>query len=136
MSNHRPENLAVVAELEASQKYPIHLGLPEWVDGFWASSENKRISFLQPAPILLNNWQDAYLAAIAEHFSYLNGLNPPDWTFDKTRFLLKPHFVGGMESFKAYLLVVSPPAFRKRLIFTEGQPFSRPHQGNPAHARL
>jgi hypothetical protein len=44
------------------------------------------------------------------------------------RFLREPFFSGGLESLKAILIVESPSAFRRRLIFISADGISRPHR--------
>jgi hypothetical protein len=54
-------------------------------------------------------------------------LDAPAWTEKPQRFLREPFFAGGLESLKAILIVESPSAFRRRLIFISADGLSRPH---------
>jgi hypothetical protein len=47
------------------------------------------------------------------------------WTDDASRFLREPYFTTPIQQLKALLLVQSPLAFRRRLIFTEAEPLRR-----------
>jgi hypothetical protein len=60
---------------------------------------------------------DAYLAAIAEHFSLRFGLPRPAWTTDQSRFLDRFYFKSDVPGFRAVAIVQSPAAFRRRGIF-------------------
>jgi hypothetical protein len=63
--------------------------------------------------------------AAGEHLARRWGLVIPPWTDDPSRFLKRPHFTTPLEDLKALLIVESPIAFRRRLIFTEAEPFRR-----------
>jgi len=52
----------------------------------------------------------------------------PAWTEEPERFLREPLFAGGLESLKAILIVESPSAFRRRIIFISADGLSRPHR--------
>ena len=81
--------------------------------------------FAEP-PVPLNSPQEhATLGAIAEHLARRWSLPIPSWTDDPTRFLRHPYFTSPLEALKPLLLVESPIAFRRRLIFTEAEPLRR-----------
>jgi hypothetical protein len=69
--------------------------------------------------------QHAMLGAVGEHLSRRWDLTIPPWTEERERFLKRPYFTTTMEGLKALLLVESPIAFRRRLIFTEAEPLRR-----------
>ena len=48
----------------------------------------------------------------------------PQWTEAPERFLTRPAFMGP-ERMKAFLLMESPSAFRRRMIFAEAEPLRR-----------
>ena len=68
------------------------------------------------------------MAAVAEHLALRHHLPIPEWTQAKCRFLKRPYYPCGLESLKATLLVESPPAFRRRLIFVGADPLYRPRR--------
>ncbi len=74
---------------------------------------------------------NAYYAAVAEHLALTHRLQVPAWTLEAGRFLRKPWFPAGLESLKATLLVESPPAFRRRMIFVDADPLYRPRRASP-----
>lgn len=63
---------------------------------------------------------DAWLAAYAEHLSSRIGRKPPAWTLQVSRFVDEPWFVDqtGSAEGRALALEGSPPAFRRRNLFT------------------
>jgi hypothetical protein len=73
-----------------------------------------------------DGWQDAYLAAVAEHLSREFGATIPEWTEQASRFLSKAWFDNqGLKSLNAMMVAESPLAFRRRFIFTEARPLRR-----------
>jgi hypothetical protein len=63
---------------------------------------------------------DAWLAAYAEHLAGRIGLPAPDWAFAPDRIATDPLFDEGCDTpvLRALALVGSPPAFKRRNIFT------------------
>jgi hypothetical protein len=97
----------------------------EFLDFFYANPA-RRDSALRGAPVTLNDLQDAYLAATAEHLARVFKLSVPEWTETYGLALTRPFFAGGLESLKATLTVESPLAFRCRLLFISKDALSRP----------
>jgi hypothetical protein len=121
----------VVARTSATQ--PIDVHLREFLDEFYvepSKAERQRMLEDEPAPTG-NSRADAYLAAVAEHLAFRYGLDVPAWALSESRFLHTPHFPAGLESLKAITLVESPTAFRRRLIFVDRDPLSRPRRQGP-----
>ena len=88
---------------------------------------------LAEEPIGAGRVEDAYLAALAEHLASRDRMDTPAWTEKPERFLREPFFAGGLESLKAILIVESPSAFRRRLIFISADGLSRPHGAMAGH---
>ncbi len=109
--------------------------LREFLDEFYLAPASERAGMLDEEPPLVPDDQraNAYYAAVAEHLAVTNGLSAPAWVHAKTRFLRRAFFPAGLESLKATLLVESPPAFRRRMIFVERDPLYRPRQAPRAH---
>ena len=81
---------------------------------------------IDPEPPLTGSpYSDAYLGAVGEHLARRWDLRIPAWTDDPRRILHEPVFAGGIEALKAMLLVQSPLAFRRRMIFVEHEPLRR-----------
>jgi hypothetical protein len=72
-----------------------------------------------------NAVKDAYLGALAEHLASIAGEAAPGWCSNRSRFLTEPFFATGLESLKAILLVESPTAFRRRMLFVGHDVVSR-----------
>lgn len=61
---------------------------------------------------------DAWLAAYAEHSAVLAGIKVPAWALRPSRFLSEPWFSVEAPDERQLALRDSPPAFRKRNLFT------------------
>ena len=82
--------------------------------------------FLQPHNPGFGHWQDAYLAATAEHLCRDANIPIPEWTEQPERFLSCAWFDNsGLKSLNAVMVAESPLAFRRRFIFTEAKPLRR-----------
>lgn len=65
------------------------------------------------------NIADAWLAAYAEHLAISLGIAPPSWASAPWRILNEPSFdEGASTALREHALLGSPPAFRRRNIFT------------------
>ncbi len=74
---------------------------------------------------LEGNLQDAYLASVAESLAARQGWPAPFWVFGAGRYLRRPYFSTQAASFRATLLLESPPEFRTRNIFVTANTLSR-----------
>jgi hypothetical protein len=122
----RPDTLAEVARrVDAGAAFGPTLR--EFLDEFYLHPE-RRQAMLDAEPIpLTDERQHASLGGIGEHLARRWDLTVPRWTDDPSRFLHEPYFTTPIEKLKAMLLVQSPLAFRRRLIFTEAAASPRPH---------
>lgn len=104
--------------------------LREFLDGFYVERDqrNRAAMLVEEPPMDTNDRHNAYLAAVAEHLALKNRLPVPDWTGHAARFLSRPYFPCGLESLKATLLMESPNAFRRRMIFVGADPLYRPRR--------
>lgn len=111
--------------------------LREFLDAFYLEDDqSKRFAMIRDAPALTDDAKaNAYLAAVAEHLALRNGLEIPGWVHVDARFLKRPFFPAKLESLKAILLVESPTAFRRRMIFVGADPLYRPRRGEPPEGR-
>lgn len=103
------------------------MALADFLDGFYAlRSDGARADALAAEPPLVGDpIRNAYVGAVAEHLARQYAFAAPEWTNDGCRFLRRPYFAGGLESLKAMLLVESPLAFRRRMIFVDHNPLRR-----------
>ena len=126
---HRPSSLREVAAL-AAVLGNIDGFLREFLDAYYTQDDPKRrTAMLAEEPQMLESERaNAYLAAVAEHLSRCDRMSQPRWPNEPTRFLKRPFFPAGLESLKAQLLIESPSAFRRRLIFVGADPLYRPRK--------
>jgi hypothetical protein len=124
----RPQSLFEVAERTIDGQ-PFDPILREFLDEFYNHAE-LRESMLATEPSNVGALEDAYLAAVAEHLAEYWRLRCPPWVNGRHRFLHSPFFAGGLENLKATLLVESPIAFRRRMIFVGANVLNRPRQVN------
>ncbi len=68
---------------------------------------------------------DAYFGALAEHLAATRGMERPDWTVERERFLDRFWFVSEVPGFRALAVAQSPAAFRRRGIFIAGGALER-----------
>jgi len=125
----RPRTLEEVAQW-SEDLGRIDEFIREFLDEFYLEPKaTQRAAMIAGQPRLSGDIRrDAYLAAVAEHLAFRYGLTVPTWTDEPSRFLKRPYFPAGLESLKAILLVESPVAFRRRLIFVGSDPLSRPRR--------
>jgi hypothetical protein len=120
----RPQSLDEVA-IRVAAGESLDYALADFLDEFYLNGEcRERRLAREPAP-LENDMASAYLAAVAEHLALQYKLTIPSWVNATNRFLHRPYFSGGLESLKATLLVESPAAFRRRLLFVSANALSR-----------
>jgi hypothetical protein len=128
MASIRPHSIVEIAQREKSGVRPFDMSVREFLDAWQTMTPQQRTDSLACEPVRLSAVKDAYLAALAEHLALSVGCTAPNWTDDPGRFLTEPFFAGGLESLKAILLVESPLAFRRRLIFISADALSRPRR--------
>ena len=129
---HRPRSLAEAAQIGRASG-EIDASLREFLDEFYseAGAGRRAIMLAEEPPLAANERENAYLAAVAEHLALRDDLPIPAWVNGEARFLKRPFFPAGLESLKATLLVESPSAFRRRMIFVGADPLYRPRRDAP-----
>ena len=134
----RPRSIAEVAGCASTASRAFDATVREFLDSWQSMSALDRKAALGEEPVRIGTVQDAYLAALAEHLALESHEPAPPWSERCERFLTEPYFAGGLESLKALLLVESPLAFRRRLIFISADALSRPRrafdQSRASHA--
>jgi hypothetical protein len=120
----RPTSLAEVAE-RAGPDGDVYGHLREFLDYFYTHPQQRKDGLAKEPVLLADPVANAYLAATAEHLALRYRLATPRWALGPDRFLHHANFAGppGM---KALLLVESPAAFRRRMIFVGYDPLARP----------
>ncbi len=124
----RPRSIAEIAARAIAAPGTFDAAVREFLDAWQCMPASERRSALETEPAHIGQVQDAYLAALAEHLALSDRTLAPSWTDAPHRFLTEPHFAGGLETLKALLLVESPLAFRRRLIFISADALSRPRR--------
>ena len=90
----------------------------EFVEEYrWEPREHRGALLEGPPAPTGDDKYDALLAALAEHLTYHDDLNVPDWAYDDDRFLEQWWFPVDLPAVRAEALVHSPGAFRIRGIF-------------------
>jgi len=131
----RPNTLAEVAR-RVSAGAPFGPTLSEFLDEFYLHPEQRAAMIAAEPSHLADERQHATLGAVGEHLARRWGVAVPSWTDDASRFLHEPYFTTPIEQLKAMLLIESPLAFRRRLIFTEAEPLRRARMPQPAAPAL
>jgi hypothetical protein len=123
----RPNTLAEVARRRNAGEQELSAALREFLDEFYGALRvgNAADLIAEPPEPIDDRRQHAFLGAVGEHLARRWNLPIPAWTADASRFLKRPYFTTPLEGLKATLLVESPLAFRRRLIFTEAEPLRR-----------
>ncbi|MNU47202.1 hypothetical protein D3C71_360840 [compost metagenome] len=121
----RPQTLYDVSKQVAAGDMEFGPAVREFLDTFYGSDDTKRAAIIRGRPLRLNPVRDAYLAATAEHLALQYDLEVPEWTEHQGNELDRAHFSGGLESLKAILIVESPMAFRRRLLFVSANALDR-----------
>jgi len=104
-----------------------HPALRCLLDDFYVAPLSVKQNMIAEEPALMpDDFFNAYVAAVAEHLAWDYRLEVPAWCCKKERFLRLPVFTDGLETAKMHLVMVSPSAFRRRMIFTGGDPLCRP----------
>jgi hypothetical protein len=126
----RPGTLAEAVRL-SSAGGDLNAALREFLDEFYLDREagGRLARILEEPPLLGDAFLDAYVGAAAEHLHSRWRLPEPRpaWVDRPERDRLRAlTFMPGEEAMKPFRLGESPPAFRRRLIFTEADPMRRP----------
>ncbi len=124
----RPTTITEIASRANARLLEFDSAVREFLDSWQGMTRRQKAAAIAQEPMPVGSLHDAYLASLAEHLSLLERIDTPAWTEDPSRFLERPFFSGGLESLKATLLVESPLAFRRRLIFISANALSRPRR--------
>ena len=123
----RPDTLADAVARSLHRRAPLYAHVNEFLDEFYTRPDDREW-MLSTEPVLLDDIrQDAWIGGVGEYLARWPGLpRPPEWTEHPCRFLALPYFVNDLgPRFARLLLMESPIAFRRRLVFTEAEPLRR-----------
>jgi hypothetical protein len=121
----KPASLGEVVRRVKAGEQNFDPALREFLDAFYAKPDSRRAA-IEGLPSSIDAVHDAYVAAVAEHLARVYGLPIPAWTETHGNGLREPFFAGGLQSLKDILIVESPTAFRRRLLFVSKDALSRP----------
>ena len=125
----RPQSLREVSAVAGGEPDALAVALREFLDEFYLDHPDKAAQarrLAEPVEIVGEAFTDAWIAATGEHLARRWGLEVPPWTRRREHDLLtRPRFVPDMPSVRGMLIVMSPPAFRSRLLFTVAEPLMR-----------
>lgn len=122
----RPSSLSEVARRSAGGEDFDSL-VREFVDelGKMADQDLAQALSEEPQGPWSGTSQKPFLAAMAEHYARQRGVKVPDWTEKPECFLDRAVFGTTLQGLRAHLIIASPPAFRRRLIFVDRDPIPR-----------
>ena len=122
---NRPNTLAEVGR-RVSVGAAFGPTLSEFLDEFYMNPEQRAAMIADEPPRLQDARDHALLGAVGEHLARRWNLPAtPAWTDEPSRFLQEPYFTTPIEALWPMLREESPPAFRRRMIFTEAEPLRR-----------
>jgi hypothetical protein len=134
-----PKSLADVAALAREDEDCFGLASGEFGEAFYLEKDKAaQQAMLDPVPISTGDREnDAWLGAIGEHLAQRWGLDVPAWTQD-------PPFMGGPRPFfwpdeaaaRDIQIIETPPAFRRRLLFTYAEPLMNAKFPNNRKVRM
>ncbi len=107
---------------------PFLMELADFLDEFRVSPTFARVANEPPfldGLLKRGQWKDAYLTAVAEHLTGRHDLPPPEWIYDRRRYLDEPAFACRTREARLFLLKDSPAAFKSRNIFVSGNALDR-----------
>lgn len=116
-----PKTLKEVSQrlLEEDGEYhPVFL--KEFLDQFLRPdlSTEERQRRIEEEPLWLErDWVNVFFAGVAEHLAWQFDLSVPKWVEHPNRFLKTPLIFGGSSSSKRMAFLLTPSAFRRRLLF-------------------
>jgi hypothetical protein len=103
--------------------------IDEFVDAFYLDHPDKlrQQQRLDDPPAATGDaFVDAWIGAVGEHLARRWDLVVPAWTRRPEHYRLSlPRFVPDTKALRGMLVVMSPPAFRSRLLFTIAEPLQR-----------
>jgi hypothetical protein len=128
--NAKPKSLAEVAALARPDGDCFGLASGAFGQAFYLEKDKAaQQAMLDPVPIPTGDLRDdAWLGAIGEHLAQRWDLEVPSWT-QEVAFMggQKPSFWPDEALARDIQIVETPPAFRRRLLFTSAEPLMNAH---------
>ena len=135
----KPKSLADVANIVREDNDLYSLATGTFEEAFYLTADrDAQQAMLDPVPVPTGNRRnDAWLAAIGEHLAQRWGLEVPPWTQDSA-FMGEPMpFFGPCEPVARDIQIIeTPPAFRRRLLFSWAEPLMNAKFPNARKVRM
>jgi hypothetical protein len=133
----KPKSLADVSALGREEPDNFQLALLEFENAFYAERDEALLQgMLDPEPVPIGTEErDALIGAVAEHLAQRWNLVVPTWS-QRIDFLggSRPYFRPDRPLARDIQIIETPPAFRRRLLFTGAEPLMNakfPHEKKP-----
>ena len=137
--NAKPKSLAEVATLARENGDCFGLASGAFGEAFYLEKDKAaQQAMLDPVPIPTGDPRnDAWLGAVGEHLAQRWGLEVPPWT-QEVAFMggQKPSFWPDATVARDIQIVETPPAFRRRLLFTYAEPLMNAKFPNDRKVRM
>ena len=122
----RPRSLAEVG-VQARAGLDWRVAVRELLDHYGTlTSTDDRQEVIDSEPPRFDAVGDAYLAALAEHLAFHDGLARPRWCVAPDRFLDRMWFASTAKDLRASAIQQSPASFRRRGLFIGATTLARP----------
>ncbi|WP_262270408.1 hypothetical protein [Microvirga yunnanensis] len=137
--NATPKSLADVAALAREDGDCFGLAAGEFEEAFYQQKDKAaQQAMLDPVPIPTGEPRDnAWLGAVGEHLAQRWGLEVPPWT-QEAAFMggQRPYFWPDETLARDIQIIETPPAFRRRLLFTYAEPLMNAKFPNDRKVRM
>jgi hypothetical protein len=135
----KPKSLAAVAAMAREDGECFASASGEFEQAFYLETDREaRQTMLDPAPVPTGDPRDdAWLGAIGEHLAQRWDLEVPSWT-QEAAFMggQRPYFWPDKAIARDVQIVETPPAFRRRLLFTYAEPLMNAKFPNDLKVRM
>jgi hypothetical protein len=135
----KPKSLADVAEITCGNPDWFHYALYRFLETFYLEHDrHTQQAMLDPAPVPLDmDWTDAWIGATGEHIAQRWSFRVPRWTQEGPFMGIgKPDFWSIEPVARDIEIVETPPAFRRRLLFTSAEPLMNAKFPNHMKVRM
>lgn len=123
----RPSDLVEAVERAIADTGDVTPHVDELLDNFYRTrSPTERSAMIKSEPQLIGNrFSDAYVGGVGEHLARRWSLAIPNWVRNDRRYLTSAIFHPDIPGRRRWMMVVTPIAFRVRLVFTGPEPLQR-----------
>ena len=108
----------VISICDFSFENNFDIGLGDFLDGFYRSSDDIRREIISKPPQCNDKIYAALLAACVHKLANDFNLDVPEWVYDKRFYLKDPYFGGNVKgNLRLLFMYKSPPEFKHRNLF-------------------